>query len=387
MLKSNTKYPFSPIAVFFTCLVLITNYVNGQQKDSIRKNTNYKTVSFNGTDGPYIIKDTLYRVNALNKLIKRTNFKKDSLIVCPGNGYDDNFFLALRPKYTVTKSTFEAADKMVVISDIEGNFNAFSSFLAANGVIDAQYDWIYRTGRLVLVGDFVDRGKNVTQVLWLIYKLEQQARDAGGSVHLILGNHEVLNFKGDYTYNRAKYIKIAQEISGEKNKKKAIRYMFSEQSELGKWLLSKNVIEKIGSYIFVHAGLSPQLLDFKLSIDDINQKMRREYTSTENSSSRSIQFLYSSKGPIWYRGLVTKRPYYPKIGSEELDKILSFYNAKKIVVGHTPVKNISTDYDGKVIRIDVSHGLSKFSGKTKGLLIERGQEYIINDKGQRFSLK
>jgi len=51
---------------------------------------------------------------------------------------------------------------------------------------------------LVLVGDCVDRGQEVTQVLWLIYKLEIAAKNKGGSVHFVLGNHEIMNFQGNW---------------------------------------------------------------------------------------------------------------------------------------------------------------------------------------------
>ncbi|MBT8183414.1 MAG: hypothetical protein KJN76_01130 [Eudoraea sp.] len=61
--------------------------------------------------------------------------------------------------------------------------------------------------------------------------------------------------------------------------------------------------------------------------------------------------------------------------------------AKKIVVGHTVVKNISTAYGGKLIMIDILHGHKKFSGKTKGLLIENGQEFVIDDLGNKTVLK
>ena len=50
------------------------------------------------------------------------------------------------------------------------------------------------------------------------------------------------------------------------------------------------------------------------------------------------------------------------------------------------VNQISTDYEGKVIRIDVSHGKKKFSGKTKGFLIENGSEFIVDDKGVKTRL-
>ena len=74
------------------------------------------------------------------------------------------------------------------------------------------------------------------------------------------------------------------------------------------------------------------------------------------------------------------------INEIELDKILKFYQAKKIVFGHTINDNIKKDYKGKLINIDVAHGQEKNSDNTKGLLIENGNEFIINGKGKKSKL-
>ena len=357
--------------------------------DSISKkvSTNHikevKPSKFNGRDGPYIVNDTLYWVNSDNKLIKEVKYNADSVVVRTDNLDENEFYLSLESGYSIPESTYDLPEKMIVISDIEGKYDAFASFLFSNKVIDENHNWIFGNGHLVLVGDFVDRGKNVTQVLWLIYMLDYQARLTDGQVHFILGNHEVLNFHGNHKYNRSKYIKVAQEISGELDKKDATKYLYSERSELGKWLATKNIVEKIGDYLFVHGGLSPELLDFELTLVDINSIVRSNFGGLPDSINKTVDFLYGSKGPIWYRGIVMDRLNYPKIKPLELDTILAYYGSKKIVIGHTIVDNISTDYGGKVIRIDVSHGNKKFSGMTKGLLIENGKEFVIDDKGAK----
>ena len=359
--------------------------------DSTHK-TRSNIATFNGADGPYIIEDTLFRVTRRNQFSKEINFNTDSLLVQVDNIEKDDFYVSLNKAHYTSKSNYELSTNTLVIADIEGKYDAFSSFLYSNKVIDKNKDWIYNDGKLVLIGDFVDRGINVTQVLWLIYKLEQQAQLCGGKVHFILGNHEILNFQGKHQYNRLKYLKIAKRISGSSNKYEATKYMYSKVSELGKWLAKKNVIEKIGDYIFVHAGLSPKLLDYKLSLDEINTLSRSRFHQNDASNFSNVKtkeatkFIYSSYGPFWYRGLVTKHFKYPLIEEHQLDKILEFYQAKKVVIGHTVVNNISKSYNGKVIRVDVLHGNQKFSGRTKGLLIENGKEYIVNDLGEKSPL-
>lgn len=358
-----------------------------ENHNSTIKNKQKKTILFNGVDGPYIIKDTLYRVNRENKLIVSPLTIKDSILVETDNKDFNTFFVALQPEYFVPDTNYELPKKMVVISDIEGNYNGFAGFLFANKIIDENHNWIFKDGHLVLGGDFVDRGINVTQVLWLIYKLEYQAKKHGGMIHFILGNHEILNFHGDYRYNQGKYIKIAQEISQLKNKKEALKHLYSQHSELGKWLATKNVAEKIGEYLFVHAGLSPEILDYELSLSDINNLIRLRFDTIKKPKNKTLNFLYSPKGPFWYRGLVKTRFQYDRIKKEELDAILRYYDVKKIVIGHTPVNEISTDFSGKIIRTDVHHGYQKFSGDTKGLLIENGIEYIIDDKANKILLQ
>ncbi|MDO6598133.1 metallophosphoesterase [Oceanihabitans sp. 2_MG-2023] len=358
-------------------------FPKAQQKDNVTKSNHptkkEKIISFNGNDGPYIINDSIYYINKENKLTARSFFKRDSILVRVNNVEEDAFFVTLEKEYTLPKTIYSLPEKMIVISDIEGNYNAFASFLIANNVIDKNHNWIFNDGHLVLGGDFVDRGINVTQVLWLIYKLEHQAKKQNGAVHFILGNHEILNFQGDHRYNRGKYIKAAQDISKLKDPKEATKFMYSKKSELGKWLATKNVIEKIGNYLFVHAGLSPEILKYRLTLDEINKITRLKYYALTDKENETVKFLYSSHAPFWYRGLITNRIKYDKIRAFELQKILKHYNSKKIIIGHTTVKDISTDFDGTVIRTDVHHGKLKFSGKTKGLLIKKDTIFSIDD--------
>ena len=349
----------------------------------------YPKVKFDGIDGPYLVSDSIYRINANNDLITSTSSNHDSIEVIVNNENSDRFYFKINSDHKIEISESLMPEKLIAISDIEGNFNGFSSFLKSNKIVDSNYNWTFNNGHLVLVGDFVDRGKNVVQVLWLIYKLEKQAKENGGKVHFILGNHEIMNFQGNGGYNQKKYIKAGQVISQKNEWERAIQFMYSNQTELGNWLRKKNVIEKIGGYIFVHAGLNPEIVDYNISLNEINNITRENWDEDfyQNPGNNSIaNFLIGRKGPFWYRGLVTDYKYYEKINESELEKVLKHFKANKIVVGHTVVNNISADFNGRVIRIDLKHGTEKKSGFTKGLLIENGIEYIIDDKGEKYVL-
>ena len=341
---------------------------------------------FVGLDGPYIVNKSVFYVDSDNKLYSKKFNKQDSILVKVNNDSKDSFYIQVNESHKFETETTQLPQKLIALSDIEGNFNGFESFLKSNKVIDNNYNWIYGDGHLVLVGDFVDRGENVTQVLWLIYKLEQQAKLNKGKVHFILGNHEIMNFQGKWNYNNRKYCKSSQEISGLKDWDKATKFMYSNSTELGRWLRTKNVIEKIGEYIFVHAGLSPEILEYKLTLSEIN-KITSKYWDNDlynNPEDDDVaNFLIGRKSPIWYRGLAIDYKYYNKIIEIELERVLNYYNSKKIVIGHTVVDDISTDFNGRVIKIDLKHGKTKQNGKTRGLLIENGIEYKVDDLGNK----
>lgn len=59
----------------------------------------------------------------------------------------------------------------------------------------------------MIIGDIFDRGKDVPQIFWLFYKLEEEAAKAGGHVSFILGNHEpmVLPMTSDTPKKNIKY--------------------------------------------------------------------------------------------------------------------------------------------------------------------------------------
>ena len=267
--------------------------------------------------------------------------------------------------------------KLIAISDIEGNFEQFKEFLINNKVMDKNYKWTFGKGHLVTVGDFFDRGLFVTQTLWLIYSLEEQAEKAGGKVHFVLGNHDLMNMNKDLRYVRKKYFENAKLMNEEST------FLLSQYgTELGKWLNTKNIVEKIGDYVFVHAGISKEVSDLNLSVEELNEHAREYYFNNRKGQKgkdaiANVIYMYG-KSPMWYRGYgkeTTKK--------EDLEEILKKLNAKKFVIGHTLRKEVTYLMDGRVIDIDVLHS----KGKTQGLLIRNGKEYAVDIKGKKSKIK
>jgi hypothetical protein len=253
--------------------------------------------------------------------------------------------------------------------------------------MDKNYNWIFGDGHVVFLGDFVDRGNASAQVLWLIYKLEDEASMHGGKVHYILGNHEVMDVQG-IGHSEKRYSN-GEESVVDVPFDKSNKNLFSADSELGRWLRTKNSVEKIGNYIFVHGGFSPKILSFKPSLDTINNTIRKNIQYdlyNKPGKNKFANFLLGREGPLWFRGLAMDYKYYDKVTSSQLKKIQAYFNCQTIVIGHTPSGEVQTDFKGSLIKIDAPHGHEKFSGATVGLLIENNVAFKVDDLGNKTSL-
>ena len=288
------------------------------------------------------------------------------------------FKFPLRKEHKPTPSVYPATDKLFAISDIEGNFSAFASTLKNNGIMDDRFRWNFGKGHLVLVGDFFDRGEHVTACLWLIYKLEAEAKRAGGHVHFIIGNHEEMNMRGDERFAVTKYKRVADKLE------MPIRDLYEKNTEIGRWLRSKNIVEKIGNTIFTHGGISPAFAKNGLSLKETNkiaqQFMGESFRLIELQSNNDVTpMVFAKDGPLWYRGY-----FRDEIGVDKLRTILETYQAEHIVVGHTIVDEIEPMYDGQLIPIDVKHS-KQVKKEGYNAILKTGPHtfFKVNSKGER----
>ena len=351
----------------------------------------------NGVDGPYVFGSRSISVNQQNELVEQSLDSNRMITVKTGMNVFPSFTVHLKDHYTIPPGQYERPVHLFAISDIEGNLTGLYSILLSNSIIDKKGNWIFGHGHLVLNGDLFDRGSQVTPLLWFVYHLENQAEENGGCVHTILGNHDIMNLSGNASDNDHKYIEIAKRLSGQSDWDKATRFLYSEKSEIGQWLRSKNIIEKIGDDIFVHGGLNKFHVAQKYSIADMNTIARQYYGKPIDKNTelaeREKLILGSINSPYWDRKLsldwkikwayLFKGILVKKTTPEALGDILSFYKARHMIIGHSPVGDISTGYGSKVIKIDVAHGEVLNSGRTRALMIEDGAYYKVNDTGQK----
>lgn len=177
-------------------------------------------------------------------------------------------------------------DRIVAVGDVHGAYDALVETLQAADVIDSRLSWNGGKTHLVFTGDLLDRGAKSRQVMDLIMRLEKEARRRGGRVHLLLGNHEVMNLNGDLRYVADAEYAAYQDIESKRDREHWFRNYLASQPEesdevvaraefdilappgyfghrkafrhngkYGKWLLKKPFIVVINDTAFVHGGL------------------------------------------------------------------------------------------------------------------------------------
>jgi hypothetical protein len=199
---------------------------------------------------------------------------------------------------------FAGVDRVVAVADIHGAYDAFETILKKAALIDDSLSWIGAAAHLVIVGDVLDRGPDSRLALDLIRKLERQAVAAGGRVHFVLGNHEIMNLTGDLRYvSAAEYAAFADQEPAAIRQAEFERYLadpertrdprearesfnaayplgffahrsaFAPDGEYGAWLLGKPFVVAIDDTVFVHGGMIEAMVEHE---SDLNQRLTAE---------------------------------------------------------------------------------------------------------------
>jgi hypothetical protein len=156
--------------------------------------------------------------------------------------------------------------------------------------------------------------------------------------------------------------------------------LIGENSELGRWLRTKNVIEKIGNMLFTHGGISSAINRLNMPVDTVNKLSRPYYSdSLYHYTDPRMDTLYGDAGPFWFRG------YYKDTNGHVqtmVDSTLDIYKVSHIATGHTIIADtISVLFNNKVFNTDVHHA----GGHTEALLKE-GNKFFRVVRGERILL-
>ncbi|MCZ6710151.1 MAG: metallophosphoesterase [Gammaproteobacteria bacterium] len=194
--------------------------------------------------------------------------------------------------------------RIVAFGDVHGAYHQMVTALKATRVIDDALNWSGGDTHLVSLGDLLDRGSDSRRVLDLLIALQSEAHEAGGRVHVVIGNHELMNLTGDMRYvadaefaafaaeetdqmRDAAFAKYRQRanldapdasadestVRREFNERFPSGYFthrahFSTRGSYGSWLLGQPLMVVLNETVFVHGGLPP--IAVRMSLQQIN---------------------------------------------------------------------------------------------------------------------
>jgi len=326
---------------------------------------------------------------------------------------------------------FAGARRVVVFADVHGAYTELLSVLRETGIIDDARRWRGGDTHLVSLGDLIDRGPDSRQVLDLMMRLEQEAPKAGGTVHVLLGNHEVMNLVGDLRYVPAAEFAafagpedtklredawqrvLSQEPAAVRAEFDAAfpagyfgrRQAFSAQGQYGQWLSGKPFLIIVNDTAFVHGGL-PEMVA-RLGLEATNQTLHAQLAeylqkvqaiATEQHLARPASFselpqalaaagaeeaskalltmqdeeIFTPKGPTWFRGQALCSPYTE---AENLDASLAKLGVARVVEGHTPSTDgrVLSRFDGRVVLLDTGMLRSEYKGYPAAYVFDNGR--------------
>ena len=281
----------------------------------------------------------------------------------------------------IPPSVLPPVKRIIAIGDLHGDFKATIIALTNAKLINKKREWIGGKTVVIQLGDQVDRGgrdddapdeDSEIKIMNLFDRLHKQAELVGGAVYSLLGNHELMNVLGDFSYTSVMGIK---HFGGEDERYKHFRPGGRIAKKFGR---NRNIIMKIGNWVFVHGGLTPRLAK-KYKIPEINSIMRSYLMGNEKlENNLCFRELFLNNGSLlWTRRYSEENP-----DCKSLELTLQYLNAKKLVVAHTPQDKINCKCKGSIWRIDVA--MSQAFGKRKGN--ERIQVLEIIDDGKQLNI-
>ena len=278
--------------------------------------------------------------------------------------------VALAGRGCAQPDAWAGVDRIVAVGDVHGDYEQFVKVLRAAEVVDRENRWIAGKTHLVQLGDILGRGPRCRDVMDLVMRLETQAAEAGGAVHVLVGNHEHMVLTDDWRYVHPDDLKA---FGGAEKYRKAM----SAEGRYGRWIRGLDTVIKINDLVFVHAGITPSLA--RLSLAEINKTVRDELLRGEKEG-----IAESSSGPLWNRALALDDEAEV---AKQLAVVLKACGANRMVIAHTVSRDgVMAAAGGRLIRVDV--GMAEcYGGPAACLVIEKGAFYEVRHPKARRKLQ
>lgn len=281
-----------------------------------------------------------------------------------------------------SKSSFPAAERVVAIGDLHGDYSATERVFRLAGVIDDAGHWSGENMVLVQTGDQLDRGDDEAKILRFLERLQREAEQAGGRVVVLNGNHETMNVLGDFRYvtpgalddfDEAPPSPWAKMVTGPAAER-ARSLLPGGGTALR--LAERPLVAKVGDTVFAHGGVLPAHVRY--GIDRLNDEASAWMRGERRTPPPPVS---DPDGPLWTR--LYGEPELDAQACATLEEALRLLGAERMVVGHTVQRRgLSSACGGKVFRIDV--GLSAHYGEHPVQALEiRADRTLVLSEAQR----
>jgi hypothetical protein len=255
-----------------------------------------------------------------------------------------------------------AATRIVAMGDLHGDLGATREALQLAGAIDESDHWVGGDLVLVQTGDQLDRGDDDQAILELLDRLQDEAKAAGGMVHILNGNHELMNTRLDFRYvTEGGFVDFQDAVSttprdslllAHEPHERARVAAFRPGGSFAKLLAERPVVLILEGNVFVHGGVLPMHLDY--GIDRLNREVRDWLLGKGDPPD----FIHTRESPTWTRNYSDETDAQDCL---QLQEVLERMGAARMVVGHTVQEDgITPLCEGRVWCID--SGISEYYG-------------------------
>ena len=262
-----------------------------------------------------------------------------------------------------------AVHRIVALGDIHGDWAALQSALRVAKVCDRDGRWTGGNTHVVQVGDLLDRAdrtgagtdeQSESRIIRYLLALKAQAKRYNGDVHLLLGNHELMNVYGDFRYVSPLGLKDFQGRRAEQ---------FKPGGNMARTLAcNTNMVLQIGSWLFSHAGVTIDVTE-RWTLEQINQQVRDYLLGHGREPSSQVI------DTLWHR------QYSHPRACSAIDRTLKAWKARNMAIGHTVQdRGINSMCNGSLWKVDV--GMSNAFGRRAVEVLE-----ILDDGAQVNVLK
>ena len=227
-------------------------------------------------------------------------------------------------------SATSSSPAVFATSDAHGHLAELTAALRASGLVDDASRWSGGDARLWVLGDLLDRGPDGLGVIALVRRLTSEAADAGGAVHTVLGNHEVIalgtRMFGDSEVVHRGVVRTFGSIWARNGG------LASDQAgiddDLFAWLAALPAIARDGDHLLMHSD-TVGYLEWGTSVEDVN---------------RAVRETLAGDDPVaWFDVLVQlgrRHEFAGRSGPSAARRLLDTLGGARIVHGHSIIGDL-----------------------------------------------